>query len=957
MLSKKPSYEELEQRIREMENKTSPRDTDTGLRESRELLKKILLIQRDAVFILNSEIPPVIIDCNPAAENIFGYSRQEMLGKDTAFLHISKETHEEFQERLHLTATQPDPMYLNDFMMKRKTGALFPTEQTIVSLKKESTERTGWVIVVRDIAYQNRMEEDVRKSNERYHLLADNVSDVIFIRDLNLRFTYVSPSVEKMTGYTVEEAMALTLAETYTPRSIDLSMKTLIEEMAKEESGQSDPSRVRTLEMEGYRKDGSIIWTEARMRFLRDSNGRPTGMLGISRDITKRKKAETEIRISEERYRSVVEDMPALMCRVLPDGTLTFVNKSLCEYFDREKENLIGHNLFRFIPEEEREAVNSRLRCLTAESPVITYELQIIAPDGTRRWQRRSDRALFDESSNLKEYQCLAIDVTDHRRVEEALREKDAIFSAFLEHSPIYVFFKDKDLRSIHLSRNYEQLLGMPLDQVIGKTMDELFPSDLAKSMIADDKQVLNEGKRLDVVEELEGRIYETIKFPVLKDGVPFVLAGFTMDITARKQAEEALREGEEKYRTLFEGMAQGVFYQQADGSVTDVNPAALEIFGLTYEQFTRRNSFDPQWKVIHEDHSQFPGEEHPSMVAFRTGKPVRNVVAGVHNPQKNDFVWININAIPQFKSGEEKPYRVFVTVHDITAIKQTERELQQERDRARHYLDLAGVMFLAMNTEGNVTLVNRKACEILGYEETEILGKNWVEIFLPERWREEVRAVERELLAGGIENTEYFENPVSTRSGEERIVAWHNRILRDDHNNIIGLLCSGLDITERKRSMEALEEKEKALEIQTKNLEEVNTALKILLDHRETEKQEIRKDILSNLKNMVLPYLEKMGKSVLDPESRTYLGIIRSNLEELISPLLKTLQAGDSPLTPTELRIADFIRHGKTSKEISEFLGVSINAISVHRYNIRRRLGILNKKINLRSYLQNLSR
>ena len=592
---------------------------------------------------------------------------------------------------------------------------------------------------------------------------------------------------------------------------------------------------------------------------------------------------------------------------------------------------------------------------LTIESPVATYELQVIASDGTRRWQQRSDRALFDESGNLNEYQCVAIDVTDQKRVEEALREKDAIFSAFLEHSPIYVFFKDKDIRSIYLSRNYEQMLGMPLDQVIGKTMDELFPPDLAESMIADDKRVLTEGKRLDVVEELGDLIYETIKFPVLKDGVPFMLAGFTMDITERKRAEEALRESEEKYRTLFEGMAQGVFYQRADGKLTDVNPAALEIFGLTYDQFTARDSVDPQWRVIHEDNSEFPGEEHPSRVALRTGKPVRNAVAGIFNPQKNDFVWINVNAIPQFRQGEGKPYQVFVTVHDITAIKQTERALQQERDRARHYLDLAEVIFLALNTEGNVTLVNRKTCEILGYEESEILGKNWIECFLPKRWQKEVREVERELLAGVIENTEYFENPVSTRTGDEKIIAWRSKILRNDNGNIIGLLCSGLDITELKLSVEALKEKERALEIQARHLEEVNTALKILLDHREAEKEEIRKDILNNLKSMVLPYMEKMEKRVLDSESKTYLGIVRNNLMELTSPLLRTLRLGNSTLTPTELRVADFIRHGKTSKEISEFLHVSINAISVHRYNIRKKLGILNKKVNLRSYLQSL--
>jgi PAS domain S-box-containing protein len=269
------------------------------------------------------------------------------------------------------------------------------------------------------------LEEAMRETGERYRLLAENVSDVIFTRDMNLRFTYISPSVEKLTGYSVEEAMALTMAESYTPRSIELVMEAFSEELSTEKEEQNDPSRVRTMEMEGYRKDGSTIWTEARMSFLRDSSGHPVGILGVSRDITERKQAERAMIISEERYRSLVEDMPVLVCRFLPDGTLTFVNNSLCDYFGRKRETLIGQKFFQFIPEEEHQEVMDRFASLTRENPVVTYEHQLIRSDGTRRWQHRIDRALFDEAGDLKEYQCQGLDVTERKRVEQALRQSE----------------------------------------------------------------------------------------------------------------------------------------------------------------------------------------------------------------------------------------------------------------------------------------------------------------------------------------------------------------------------------------------------------------------------------------------------------------------------------------------------------------------------------------------------
>ena len=132
-------------------------------------------------------------------------------------------------------------------------------------------------------------------------------------------------------------------------------------------------------------------------------------------------------------------------------------------------------------------------------------------------------------------------DITDVKKQEELLREKDLVFQSLLDFSPIYIFFKDHNIRTLYLSRNYEQLLGIPMHDLTGKTMDELFPSDLSKQMILDDKQVLTNDQMVEVEEEFNGRIYTTIKFPIKREGLPPMLAGFTLDITDRKKAEQEL--------------------------------------------------------------------------------------------------------------------------------------------------------------------------------------------------------------------------------------------------------------------------------------------------------------------------------------------------------------------------------------------------------------------------------
>jgi diguanylate cyclase (GGDEF)-like protein/PAS domain S-box-containing protein len=146
---------------------------------------------------------------------------------------------------------------------------------------------------------------------------------------------------------------------------------------------------------------------------------------------------------------------------------------------------------------------------------------------------------------------------------------------------------------------------------------------------------------------------------------------------------------------------------------------------------------------------------------------------------------------------------------HSIAEHKRLQKALEEEIAKTQNYLDIAGVMFVAIDTEQKIFLMNDKGCKILGYDKSEIIGKNWFDTFLPERIKHDVKAVFIKLIAGDVSPVEYFENPVLTKSGEERIIAWHNMILRDERGKITGTLSSGEDITERKYAEDVLRESE----------------------------------------------------------------------------------------------------------------------------------------------------
>ncbi len=282
---------------------------------------------------------------------------------------------------------------------------------------------------------------------------------------------------------------------------------------------------------------------------------------------------------------------------------------------------------------------------------------------------------------------------------------------------------------------------------------------------------------------------------------------GILEDITESKQMEAGLEHEADLLRKTFNSSKEAIFVLDSNAPpvIVECNEAASKIFG--YQKAEMLGKTTAFLHMNDESLRQFQAQVYPAIekeayfnlefgMKRRDGSifPTEHTVTAILDDQRKQVGWVSV-------------------VRDITQRKQMEEEIKRERDRAHQYLDLAGVIIVALDTEGRVTLLNRKGSEILGYSAEDAVGKNWIDNFVPPSFRDRVKETLRSLIAGKIEPLEYYENPILCRNGKERLIAWHNSFLRDSAARIVGTLSSGMDITERKEMEEALRLRAEELE------------------------------------------------------------------------------------------------------------------------------------------------
>ena len=486
-------------------------------------------------------------------------------------------------------------------------------------------------------------------------------------------------------------------------------------------------------------------------------------------------------------------------------------------------------------------------------------------------------------------------------------------------------------------------------------------------------------------------------------------------DITDQKLAEEALRESQQRLYQILEGSPIAAFVIDRDHQVIFWNRALEELSRIRADDVV---GTDQQWRAFYglkrpcmadliideklaEVKKWYAGKGHPSKLlkeAFEATEFFPDLGEGGR--------WLRFTAAA-IRNSQGELVGAVETLEDISERKTAEQALKESEQRLHSILQGSTIPAFVIGKDHRVLFWNKALEELSDIAAKEVLGtrQHWRAFYGDERpcmadllVDGNVKDVPRwyqgkysksKLLKDAFEAVDFFPS-----LAEGKWVRFTAAVIRDSSGQIIGALETLEDITERKRSEIALQnahdeleqrveertmdllqfseslkteiverkeaekklrKRERELKSKSNNLQEVNTAMKVLLDQREQDRREVEEIILNNVKELLAPYLEKIKKTKLTDAQLAHVRIIETNLENIISPFLKNLHSKYLNLTPKEIRVASLIKEGRTTKEIADLLGMSVAAVEFHRNNIRKKLGLRNKKANLVSHLANM--
>jgi PAS domain S-box-containing protein len=709
----------------------------------------------------------------------------------------------------------------------RKDGSIIWTETVNKPIYDEKGKLVAVEGISRDITERKEQERQLLESEEKFRMLAENASDLIYRYRLfpSVKYEYVSPSALQLTGYSPEEFYAQPMLSFRLIHPADVHLLGDSEKLIREKAKLSNVKGPELI-LRWIKKDGSVIWTETRNKPIFDANKRLVAIEGISRDITLQKQNEDALRDSEERFK-LLSNATFEGIVFSENGVITDANDQFVEMYGyNSSAEVIGKSLIDDFVVDEQKAMARRFVRLSKSEP---YEVQTFKKDGSIITVETKNQNIPYFGKKIRA--TVIYNITERKQYESSLRESERTLSTLMNNLPGMAYRCSYDDRWTmrFVSKGFQDLTGYnPKDIINNKKRsfsDIIHPEDRNLG-----KKEIDEALRNQSTFEIEYRlitasgeakwVWEKGEGVFGEDGKLLFLEGFITDVNEKKQYDLELRQSRENYKSLVDYSPDGVFIH-IDGKVVFANPSALKLAEIS--------DVESAWSYTLFD---FLLPEYHEQVVER----IKMASAGT----SQGFIEVKIKALTgEIKEVETKPIlikfngrnAILTVVHDISTQKQllkeqaraqiaeetnelleqeiTERKvaqlkLQESQKYTRLLINSSLDMICASDRNGYITEFNAAAQRTFGYDMEEIIGKHVSVLYADPEQR--IKINEQELYTKGVFAGEVLN---VKRSGEKFVAYLSASVLKNEQGQVVGAMGVSRDISELKKAEQELRESE----------------------------------------------------------------------------------------------------------------------------------------------------
>jgi PAS domain S-box-containing protein len=578
--------------------------------------------------------------------------------------------------------------------------------------------------------------------------------------------------------------------------------------------------------------------------------------------------------------------------------------------------------------------------------------------------------------------QKLQMEISKHTRTEQYLRASEERYRAIVEAFDGFIYICSQDYRVEFMNDRFIERTGY--NPIGDQCYQALHGRDSICPWCVNEQVLKGETVKWEVQSPKDDRWYYVVNTPIYNADGSISKQSMILDITDRKQMEEQLRESEKNYRLLVKNMPGVVFKGYKDWSVEFIDEKIEALTGYAAAEFNSKNM---KWSdiIVAED---LEVSKESFVEALKSDKPYKREYR--IKSKTGTIRWIGARGQIVCDNQGDIEY-VSGVLFDITDRKRAQEELKKNERFLQNIFDAIQDGISVLDSDLNILRLNNTMEKWYSHSRP-FEGKKCYEVYHGKTERCEICPSIRALESGNLQMdvvpfvvsgqtvgwlelyafpildihgnpsgiVEYVRNITEKRQAELALQKAHDQLEKRVVERTAELVRSNkalkAEIFNRKKAEKALKQRGVELEIKTIGLEEANTALKVLLKQREDDKIELEEKVVLNVRELVLPYLEKVKRKTIDQKAQAYINILESNLNDIVSPFVHGLSSRLIKLSHTELQVTNLIKQGKTTKEIADIMNLATSTIDFHRNNIRRKFGIKNQKTNLKTYLSSFS-